>query len=176
MKSDSTGFTLQDIVLLIGMQGRTGELVVESDNNIGTILFYQGNVLQTSSPYSRAIGDLLVEEGLITDTDLLETLLHQKKSPGTPLGSLLVKADKVAFETIEMKVHEQMRQAVKEFQSWKGITFSFSAKDIRPHDRIHLTAHEFISPETLNSAVSFLLRYARPTQDATLSADPSSCR
>jgi hypothetical protein len=172
MKSDSTGFTLQDVVLLIGMQARTGELVMESDNNIGTILFYKGNVLQTSSPYSRAIGDLLVEEGFITDTDLIETLLQQKKNPDSPLGSLLVKTSKVAFEVIETKVHEQMRQAVKEFQSWKRITFSFAPKDIQPHDRIHLTAHEFISPETLASAASFLSKQALPTQNLPLPTEP----
>jgi len=156
MKIDSTGFTLQDVVLLIGMQARTGELILEADNNIGTILFHNGNVLQTSSPYSRAIGDLLVEEGLISDTDLIETLLHQKKNPVSPLGSLLIKTGKVTFDLIETKVHEQMRHAVKEFQSWKGLTFSFVPKDIQPHDKIHLTAHEFISPEILTSAISFL--------------------
>jgi hypothetical protein len=174
MKSDSMGFTLQDIVLLIGMQARTGELVMESDNNIGSILFYKGNVLQTSSPYSRAIGDLLVEEGLISETDLIETLLHQKKSPDSPLGSLLIKMGKVTFDLIEMKVHEQMRQAVKEFQSWKRITFHFAPKDIQPYDGIHLTAHEFISPETLTSAVNFLSGYALPTQDLPLPTDPST--
>jgi hypothetical protein len=174
MKIDSMGFTLQDVVLLIGMQARTGELVMESDNNIGTILFYNGNVLQTSSPYSRAIGDLLVEEGLISDTDLIEALLHQKKAPGSPLGSLLIQTGKVTFDIIEMKVHEQMRQAVKEFQSWKGIAFSFVSKGIQPYDRIHLTAHEFISPETLSSAVNFLSGYALQPQDRPLPTDPSS--
>jgi len=168
------GFTLQDIVLLIGMQARTGELVMESDNNIGTILFYKGNVLQTSSPYSRAIGDLLVEEGLISEKDLIETLLHQKKSPDSPLGNLLIKMGKVTFNLIEMKVHEQMRQAVKEFQSWKGITFNFVPKDVQPYDRIHLTAHEFISPEILTSAVNFLSGCALPTQGLALPTDPST--
>lgn len=166
MKTNSLGFTLHDVVLLIGMQGRTGELIMESGNNIGTILFHNGNVLQASSPYSRSIGDILVEEGFISDTDLIEALLLQKKTPDTPLGSLLLKTGKVTFDVIETKVHEQMRQAVKEFRSWGGMTFSFEDKNIQPYDKIHLTVHEFIPPETLSAAVIFLSRHSSQTQQS----------
>jgi hypothetical protein len=161
MKSDSMGFSLQDVVLLIGMQARTGELVIESGNNIGTILFHKGNILHAFSPYSRAMGDLLVEEGMITEKDLLETLMLQKKDSNSPLGSLLLKQGKISFEIIEMKVQEQVRQAMKEFQSWKDINFSFTHKEIQPYDGIHLTVHEFILPETFQSAMIFLAGQAQ---------------
>jgi glutaredoxin-related protein len=156
MKSDALGFSLTDILLLIGMQGRSGELVLESGNNIGTILFHRGRILQAFSPYSRAIGDLLVEEGLISDAELMETLRQQKQSSYAPLGSLLLKTGKITFEVIEMMVQEQIKSSVKEFQSWKGLNYSFVDKDIQPYDRIHLTIHEFILPEALQTAVNFL--------------------
>lgn len=155
-------FSLQDFLFLIGMQARTGELVMESGNNIGTILFYQGKIRHAFSPYSRAIGDLLVEAGVITDTELIEMLMLQKKNPVSPLGSLLLKSGKITFEVIEMMVHEQIRRALKEFQCWKDIKFSFAYKDIKPFDRIQLTVHEFIRPEVLQSAVSFLAAHAQP--------------
>jgi hypothetical protein len=63
------------------MQHRTGELTLESGNNIGTILLYKGDILQAFSPYSRAIGDLLVEVGLIIETELIDTLKLQKMIP-----------------------------------------------------------------------------------------------
>ena len=156
MKSDLTGFSLQDVVLLIGIQDRTGELIIESGNNIGTLQFHSGKILHAFSPYSRAIGDLLVEKSLITETELLETLMLQKKDSNSPLGSMLQKQGKISLETIEMMVQEQIRQAMKEFQSWKEINFSFAHKDIRPCDRIHLTIYEFILPETIQSAMTFL--------------------
>lgn len=156
MKAESSGFSLQEILFLVGMQHRTGELVLESGNNIGTMLFHAGNILQASSPYSRAIGDLLVEDGLITEEDLLETLLLQKKSPSSPLGGLFLKTGKVALEVIERMVHEQIRQAAKEFHSWKDLTASFTDKDIQLHDRIHLPPRALITPETLRSAAVFL--------------------
>lgn len=156
MKSDALGFLLQDILFLLGMQGRTGELVLESGNNIGTILIHGGKILQAFSPYSRAIGDLLVEEGMISETELMDMLKQQKQGSYAPLGSLLLKTGKITFEAIEMMVQQQIRNAIKEFQTWKGLNYNFVDKDIQPYDRIHLTIHEFIAPETIQAAVNFL--------------------
>jgi hypothetical protein len=156
MNGNPTGFSIQDVMLIIGMQSRTGELVVESGTNIGTMLFYKSKVLHASSPYSRAIGDLLVEAGMLTEADLIETLMLQKKNMNTPLGSLLIKSGKISYEVIEMMVHEQIRQAIKEFQSWRDISFSFVDKDLNPFDNIHLSIHSFITLEALQSAVGYL--------------------
>lgn len=156
MKANSLELSVADILFLIGVQARTGELVVESGNNIGTMLFHRGKILQAFSPYSRAIGDLLVEEGVITEGDLLETLKLQKKDTYAPLGALLLKTGKVTLEVIEMMVHEQIRKAVTDFQSWDGLNLSFTHKDIKPFDRIHLPPQEFIPPDTLHAAKAFL--------------------
>jgi hypothetical protein len=156
MNNNSLELSVTDILFLIGVQARTGELVMESGNNIGTILFHGGKILQASSPYSRAIGDLLVEEGVITDEDLLETLKLQKMNSYAPLGALLLKTGKVTFEVIEMMVHEQIRKAVKDFESWDRFNFSFIHKDIKPFDRIYLPPQEFIQPDTINAVMTFL--------------------
>ncbi|HEY6010019.1 MAG TPA: DUF4388 domain-containing protein, partial [Nitrospirota bacterium] len=98
------GFALTDVLLLMGMQARSGELVIESGNSIGSILFHQGTILQAFSPYSRAIGDLLVEKGLISEDELLETLKQQNKNAYAPLGALLIRAGKVTIEVVEQLV------------------------------------------------------------------------
>jgi hypothetical protein len=66
-----------------------------------------------------------------------------------------LKTGKVTIEVIEMMVHEQIRQSMKDYQSWKVLTVTFVDKDIQPYDRIHLPTHEFISPEILRSAEIF---------------------
>jgi hypothetical protein len=50
------------------------------------MLLHKGKILQAYSPYSRAIGDLLVEDGIISEAELLDTLKLQKMSPSSPLG------------------------------------------------------------------------------------------
>lgn len=162
------GFSVTDIILLIGMQGRTGELVLESGNNIGTMLFYEGKILQAFSPCSRSIGDLLLEDSVISERDLMDALELQKKNSYASLGSLLHQSGKVAFGVIEMMVQEQIRAAVKEFQSWNTLNFIFEDKDIKPSDRIHLTVHEFIKPESLKTAADFFS--AEPQREESSSA------
>jgi Domain of unknown function (DUF4388) len=176
MKTDSLGFSLSDILFLIGMQARTGELVLESGNNIGTMVFHKGTILQAFSPYSRAIGDLLVEGGLIDEEELMESLMRQKRSAYAPLGSLLKKKGKVTLQVIEVMVHEQIRQAMKEFQSWKGLKVNFVNKNIKTYDDIRLDVHEFIPPKMLKAAGEFLslAADARPGKRPAPSGAPSS--
>jgi hypothetical protein len=156
MSDVNSGFNVHDMLFLIGLQARTGELVLESGNNIGSIFVHNGTILQAFSPYSRAIGDLLVEEGVIAEAELLEALTLQKKDLTIPLGTLLMKKGKISFEMIEKMVHNQIRTAIDDFRSWENTHFSFIPKQITPFDRIHLPVHEFIRPQFLKTALSFL--------------------
>lgn len=152
MNCEFTCFPLEDVLFLIGLKERTGELVLESGNNIGTMIFHNGKILQAFSPYTRAIGDLLVEDGIITEAELLETLYEQKKTAVSPIGYLFLKAGKVSFEAIEIMVHEQIRQSVKEFTTWQKLRIGFVEKEITPYDSIHLPVNEFILPQTMDAA------------------------
>ena len=156
MKADTSGFKLHDILLLIGMEGRTGELVVESGNNIGTLLFQDGKILLAFSPYTRAIGDLLVEQGVLNDVELLEVLKLQMIGPHTPVGALLLKTGKVTFNVIETMVQEQIRRAVRDFTRWNPLEFNFVQKDVRSFDSIHLPVYEFIPQDIVRAALVFV--------------------
>lgn len=169
MDNVGSGFGVLDVLFLVGLQSRTGELVMESGNNIGSILVHEGMILQAYSPYSRAMGDLLVDEGIITESELLEALAQQKKDMSMRLGTLLMKMGKVNFETIERLVHDQIRKAICDFESWENIHFSFIQKKLSPFDRIHMPVHEFIRPETIQTALSFIEK----KQTARQSTQPS---
>lgn len=156
MNASTSGFKLHDALLLIGLEGRTGELVVESGNNIGSLLFHEGKILLAFSPYTRAIGDLLVEQEVLTDAELLEVLKQQMTGPHTPVGTLLLKTGKVTFQIIETMVQEQIRKAIKDFSGWKPLEFNFSKKDVKPFDSIHLPVYEFIPADVVNSTLVFV--------------------
>lgn len=156
MNSLQSGFSVYDFLLLVGSQGRIGELILESGNNIGSIVVHEGKVLQAFSPYSRALGDLLVDEGVITEAELLDALTAQKKDMAIPLGTMLMKTGKVTFALIEKLVHAQIRMALGDFARWENINYSFLAKDIRPFDRIHLTVLELLPAELLDTMKTFI--------------------
>lgn len=150
------GIGLIESLFLLGMQARTGELSLESGNNIGTLLFHEGRILLAFSPYTRAIGDLLVEQGVLRDTELLEVLKQQRTGPHVPVGALLLRSGKVAFREIEAMVHDQIRAAVKDFRSWSPVDLSFAEKEIRPFDSISLPVYEFIPSSVRKSAELFV--------------------
>ncbi len=156
MNANTSGFKLYDALLLIGLEGRTGELVVESGNNIGSLLFHEGNILLAFSPYTRAIGDLLVEQEVLTDAELLDVLKQQMTGPHTPVGALLLKTGKVTFQTIERMVQEQIRMAIKDFSGWNPLDFNFVNKYVQPFDAIHLPVYEFIPADVLHSTLAFV--------------------
>ncbi len=85
---------------------------------------------------------------------------------------MFLKTGKVTIEVIEMMVHTQIRQSMKEFQSWKGLTVTFVDKDIQPSDWIHLPNREFIFSEILRFAESFL-SIVIPKQAVLPAAKPS---
>jgi hypothetical protein len=149
-----SGFGLQDVLLLMALQQRTGELILESGNNIGTLVFYRGKLLLAFSPYTRAIGDLLVERGALTDAELLDVLKQQRTGPHTPVGTLLLKTGKVTFRDIELLVQDQIRNAIKDFGTWDNLDLSFVNKEITPFDTISLSVHEFI-PEEMRKATQY---------------------
>jgi hypothetical protein len=161
MNVNTSGFKLYDALLLIGMEGRTGELIVESGNNIGSLLFHEGRILLAFSPYTRAIGDLLVEQEVLTDTELMDVLKQQMIIPHAPLGMLLLKKGKVAFQMIETMVQEQIRKAVKDFNGWNPLEYNFINKDVRPFDSIHLPVYEFIPADVVNSTLAFVESMAK---------------
>jgi len=156
MNSKSSGFKLTDALLLIGLEGRTGELVVESGNNIGSLLFHEGRILLAFSPYTRAIGDLLVEQEVLADAELMDVLKQQMTGPHTPIGALLLKTGKVTFRIIETMVQEQIRMAIRDFSGWSPLDFNFIDKDAQPFDAIHLPVYEFIPADVVNSTLVFV--------------------
>ena len=154
------GFGLHDILLLLALQRRTGELTLESGNNIGTLVLYEGRLILAFSPYTRAIGDLLVERGVLTDAELLEVLKQQRIGPHTPVGTLLLKSGKVTFQDIETLVQDQIRKAIKDFGAWDPLDLNFVDTDVAPFDSISLAVHEFIPEAMRQSAMQFAVGMA----------------
>ncbi len=173
MSVASSGFSLADLLLLVGIERRSGELVVEAGNNIGSLLFHDGMILLAFSPYTRAIGDLLVEQGAVSDAELIEVLKEQRSGSHVPVGALLLKAGKVNFKTIESMVHEQIRRAIQDFSLWQNVDFTFLKKDVTPFDRINLPVHEFIPPDVVQSALQFVDGISHPRGASGAAAEPS---
>lgn len=156
MNTTKSIFELHDLLFLIGAEARTGELVIESGNNIGSLLFHEGKILLAFSPYTKAIGDRLVEQGVINEAELIDVLKQQLARPPIPVGMILMQSGKISYSMLENLIQEQIRSAIKDFSAWKPAEFIFMKKILHPVDGIHLTVHEFLPPDLLHATRAFL--------------------
>jgi hypothetical protein len=139
------GYTLEDILLITSLQQKTGELTLETERGRGTLRFLNGNIVDSDSPGTRAIGDLLVMRGMLTEKDVEASLLKQKSNPQSgKIGSIFVEEGRVDSFCIQNMVKEQIFSAIEDFSTWKNVCFSFQEKEVIASDDIHVSLTDII--------------------------------
>jgi hypothetical protein len=139
------GYTLEDILLITSLQKKTGELTLETECGKGTLRFLNGNIVDSDSPYTTAIGDLLIQRGLVTQDDLRTSLAQQENDPESgKIGKIFIDSGRVDEACITNMVKEQIFTAIQDFSTWKNVYFTFKEKDVLPSDDIHVTLTDII--------------------------------
>ncbi len=139
------GYTLEDILLITALQKKTGELTLETERGHGTLRFLNGNIVDSDSPHTTAIGDLLMREGMVSEDDLTESLEKQKINPDAgKIGKIFVDSGCVDHNAVSLMVKEQIFTAIQDFSTWKNVYFTFKEKDVLPSDDIHVTLTDII--------------------------------
>ena len=82
---------------------KLSDLVSEEQNNARK----KGDLSKVSSPRTKKLGEILMEEGLINDKQL-EIALGESKAQGVPLGSILVKLGFVTIKDLKEALGAQM--------------------------------------------------------------------
>lgn len=80
----------------------------EIPNGSGTEEFKPGDISRVKSPQTKRIGEILVEEKLLTEEQVEEALV-QSKSMGLPLGSTLVKLGYITIKQLKDALAAQMQ-------------------------------------------------------------------
>ncbi|MDX1764169.1 MAG: DUF4388 domain-containing protein [bacterium] len=139
------GYTLEDILLITALQKKTGELTLETERGQGTLRFLNGNIVDSDSPHTTAIGDLLIREGMVSAEDVEESLEEQKLNPGAgKIGKIFIESGRADQRAISQMVKEQIFTAIQDFSTWKNVYFTFQEKDVLPSDDIHVTLTDII--------------------------------
>ncbi len=139
------GYTLEDILLITALQRKTGELTLEADRGRGTLLFLNGNIVDSTAPDSLPLGDMLIQKGFLSHDDVEDSLARQQLDPGSgPLGRIVVEAGRTDPRCIQTLVQEQIFSAIEDFSSWRNVYFTFHEKEVVASDDIHVTLSDII--------------------------------
>jgi hypothetical protein len=136
---------LPDIFQIISLSKKTGTLIVRSRKGTGMVVFKGGQVIQAASDSIRdSLGNILVSQGMVTETALSRALALQKGESEKPLGMILVDMGAVPAQTLETVVRKQIEEIIYDLLAWEEGFFNFELGDIVPKDKIEIDTQEFL--------------------------------
>jgi len=135
-------FAVPDLLDFLNSSRRTGTLVITSENGIGAVHLKDGYIAGAASPNSTNMGDLLIEEGVITSDQLESAIENQKtKSPDRLLGSILLDLGMVQRVQLRAALEAQVRGALGEMVGWTNGRFAFEPDRNGPENPSEIELH-----------------------------------
>lgn len=117
---------LADICQLLAMGRKTGCLTLTDRSNFGYIYFRDGRVIH-ASVLNRPdrLGDLLVQNGVVSRAELAKAMEVQSQDRGARLGEILVSAGALSTKDLHRFVSLQIEEAVYHLFTWSQGSFHF---------------------------------------------------
>lgn len=134
-------FSVADLMTVISQRKRTGRLVIKAAGNNVAMYFENGQLVRvTSGDIALRIGRMLVRQGLLDTSRLLEALhLQSLEGDATPLGEVLLKKGWITEPDLHRCLEEQSIEILSKAMSSGPGVFTFdadltvdSARDITP--------------------------------------------
>ena len=121
LKGTLGDFALTDILQLIGLQRKSGLLVIRHGDDEVSVGFEDGRVVSAESrerPAELKVGQLLVRSGKLTEQRLSEALEIQKKTLQR-LGHVLLRHGWIEKEALSRELQLQMTETVYDLFRWR---------------------------------------------------------
>ena len=133
-------FSLTDIFQMLGLQRKTGVLIVEGDDDTVTISFLGGQVVAAESAVRRLenrLGNLLIRAGYVTQEQLDQVLAIQRETQQR-MGFLLVRERLVEPQELREALRLQIARIVYTAFRWPDGRFRFSQEGMVDYDADHM--------------------------------------
>lgn len=139
LKGTLEDFGIADILQLIGQQGKSGVLHLQSRDDEVHVLMSEGNVVAADAGRRAKdrLGGLLLRAGLISREDLARALDAQRRTLRR-LGDLLVEMELVTKQDLKDITKLQTTETVYKLFHWKRGTYEFEPGEVE-YDRETVT-------------------------------------
>lgn len=133
-------FSLTDIFQMLGLQRKTGVLIVEGEDDTVTISFLGGKVVAAESAARRLenrLGNLLIRAGYVTQ-EQLDRILATQRETQQRMGFLLVRERLVDPQELRQALRLQIARIVYTAFRWPDGRFRFSQEGMVDYDADHM--------------------------------------
>ena len=123
----------------------TGKLSIKARDGFGVILFRDGRIILASTPTTKdKLGDYMVANGTITESEYRLALKKQKKNPHKRLESILLEEGSLSKERLYEMLKNLSENALFAMLFWRGV---YHFEDVIPPDvpsEVLIDVDEFI--------------------------------
>ncbi len=149
--------SVADALQFIHLGGRTGTLTLSRGEVSAEIGFHQGRIVNAWGPDSKRLGDLLVDNGSISQDTLDQALRDQEReTPRRSLGQILVTIGALSAEAMYTAVQQQIERTVYDLVTWTSGTFHFALDDLKPIDDISVFPGDIVGHLRLDTQAVLL--------------------
>jgi tetratricopeptide (TPR) repeat protein len=138
--------SLADVCQLLSLGQKSGGLSVADGSRFGQIYFDRGRIIYARIVNRRdRLGDILVRDGVLAQSQLDEVLKRQSLEPERRVGELLVAYNYITRDDLTRYIRIQIEEAIYHLFTWSRGHFFFEV-EVRPDDSDVVVS---INPETL---------------------------
>lgn len=138
---------LADLLQVIDISRKTGILNVSSRKGVGRLFFEMGKLVRAESNlFSVRVGDVLVEQGVISHEDRHEALeIQRKEGSRRKLGAIICEDMGVGVSEIEVALAAQFKAVIMNILTWTQGKIRFEPADESvTRERFFINTTEFI--------------------------------
>jgi GAF domain-containing protein len=122
--------SIGDVLQFIYIGGRSGTLSVTRGKERAEVGFHRGHIVSAWGPGSKRLGELLLEEGAISESKLAGALAQQSRTDPRPsLGQVLIENGDITREVLERVIEGRINQVVGDLLTWRFGNFEFASED-----------------------------------------------
>ncbi len=130
IKGSLSDLSITDILQMLHIGSKTGELAITNEENLVYLYLNSGNLTHTHWMNRKdKLGSLLVENGIIEKEELEEVLKLQQERKNAPLGELFLELELIDKKTLTEYIKKQMRDAIIELSGWSKGYFVFESRE-----------------------------------------------
>jgi hypothetical protein len=146
-------FPLTDILQILSLSCKTGTLILRGEHGQrGMLVFIRGKIVQaTTDTILYSLGEILVEQGVITEKILEEVITIQSKmTKSRLLGSILVERGLVGRDYLLKAIKQQIQNSISDMLGWKRGNFEIKLNAIPIGRGIPYITQDYVYTEGLN--------------------------
>lgn len=140
-------FSVAEVFQLLSFSRKTGTLGLQRQEEVAMVYFNQGNVIYAYTPQQKIpLGELLVQQGVLTQNQLAGALAEKEKHPQRRIGEIFVKFGFVSRSQMEDAVRRQVEELIYRLLHWENGNFKFYENEFPTEEEIliHISTENLI--------------------------------